>query len=703
MKGAVKIIYLLLLIGYQQILAQKNENSKAKLLENTFPMYQKDSYKKVSLDEQYLTTQLYNNYARAAESDTLLISKQLDEVVVTAQFAPTSEKNVIYNIQVLNNQLIQKKAANNLRELLQQELNFGISQASVFGTSVEVGGISKENIKILIDGVPVIGRLNGIIDLNQINISNIDRVEIIKGPVSVFYGTDAMGGVINLITKKNQTKPIEGAIALYYESIKALNSDINISFKKAKNQFKIHGGNYHFFGMSTNEVARAKNWEERNQYFGGLQFIHDFGAIKMNYSGNIFNEILKAKGDIVTKGSTKTITDANYFTKRIDNSINLQGNINENKYFDFTASHLDYDRYHDTYKIDPTTQVASLSSTDTKVLNTEKYNYKGLKIQLGKNDEIAKINYAYGADISQEGAEGERVINKKKEIFTAAFFGSVNFKIGTQIELQPAARYLFNNAFGSLISPALNGKVKINTNNIIRFSYARGFRAPSLKELYLNFATPGPGGISYLISGNQALEVERGDNFSFTYTYRNDKLSLEPTLFYNNIKGLIALSVMANNKRNYINIDNFKSVGSSVEIKYKAHENLKLKAGFGYIGRYNKYLETFDNKQFMFSPEVTSSLNYFQKNIKTSFDIFYKYTGKLPGFYVAATTNTLVETTRNEFNNLDFTITKSIFSAGIKNIFNVTDIDTIEQAGTAHSTNTQLWGRSYFLKTKIIF
>lgn len=109
MKGAVKIIYLLLLIGYQQILAQKNENSKAKLLENTFPMYQKDSYKKVSLDEQYLTTQLYNNYARAAESDTLLISKQLDEVVVTAQFAPTSEKNVIYNIQVLNNQLIQKK------------------------------------------------------------------------------------------------------------------------------------------------------------------------------------------------------------------------------------------------------------------------------------------------------------------------------------------------------------------------------------------------------------------------------------------------------------------------------------------------------------------------------------------------------------------------------------------------------------------
>ena len=68
---------------------------------------------------------------------------------------------------------------------------------------MSVQGLSGENVKILIDGVPVVGRLNGNVDLSQINLTNIERVEIVEGPLSVNYGTNALAGTINLITKKN--------------------------------------------------------------------------------------------------------------------------------------------------------------------------------------------------------------------------------------------------------------------------------------------------------------------------------------------------------------------------------------------------------------------------------------------------------------------------------------------------------------------
>ena len=77
--------------------------------------------------------------------------------------------------------------------------------------------------------------------------------------------------------------------------------------------------------------------------------------------------------------------------------------------------------------------------------------------------------------------------------------------------------------------------------------------------------------------------------------------------------------------------------------------------------------------------------------------LIYKYTGKLPGFFLD-TTNTLVETTRTDFSNLDISATRSNFTLGVKNILNVQNIETTKQSGAAHTTDMQLWGRSLFAK-----
>ena len=260
----------------------------------------------------------------------------LNEVVVTAQYGPQSEKNAVYKVKVINAEIIQKKSSNNLRELLLQELNLDLTQNSVFGTSIDLQGVSKENIKILIDGIPLIGRLNGIIDLNQINLNSIERVEIIEGPVSVFYGTDAMGGIINLITKKEQQKTVEGTITAYYESIDATNLNADVGYKFGDNTIRINGGYYHFNGLSTNDAPRNLNWEERNQYFSDFIYQRKLQKLNLRYNVRFSNEKLFSIGEPDRNGA---ITDTDYYTRRIDNSLNIQGKIYDDKYIDVTLAY----------------------------------------------------------------------------------------------------------------------------------------------------------------------------------------------------------------------------------------------------------------------------------------------------------------------------------------------------------------------------
>lgn len=109
----------------------------------------------------------------------------LDEVVITAQFKPTQIDRVITPVKVITSNQLKLTGAHQLRDALMQELSIDIAQASVFGGSPQINGISKENVKIMVNGIPVVGRLDGVIDLNQIPLVNVRRIEIIEGPSSV--------------------------------------------------------------------------------------------------------------------------------------------------------------------------------------------------------------------------------------------------------------------------------------------------------------------------------------------------------------------------------------------------------------------------------------------------------------------------------------------------------------------------------------
>ena len=639
-----------------------------------------------------------------AQSSTGQVIDTLKEVVVTAQYAPQKLQNSIYPVRSIYIAEVGKQPATHLRELLISELNLDIAQKSVIGASVEMQGLSKENIKILIDGIPVIGRLNGTIDLNQIPLNNVQRLEIIEGPVSVYYGTDALGGVINLITDPKAHNKWDGQISVYHESIKASQITGSIGTRIKGVTLKANAGTYFFDGLSTaTEEERNLNWEERKQYFGDLIIGTRIKDIHLNYSGRINQDVIFSLGN---PGRHGKIYDKTYYTNRWNHSLQLTGDLQKKWHIKADAYWLNYKRFHDTYNVDPVSFDKELSDMDTRDNNAVVYRHTGMKAQISQVNNVGKMKFAMGVEANNEYTSGARILNEKQDINTVALFGSFNYK-WNKWQFQPEARFTYNDAYGSLLSPAFHLKWDLGKTGKLRFSYAKGFRAPSIKELYLDFhIQAGPN--TYIIEGNDQLQVEESNSFNLHYSatqlFKNHmKLHVEPSVFYNEVSHLIALSEMKNFLRHYINMEKFKSLGGKIRLRFKS-KKMTASTGLAWVGRYNKFSDAYESKEFLFSPEVVTALTYRYDKIHLTASISNKYTGEREGFYIDETTGNLSKTMRKSFNVMDFTLNKSLFnkklllSGGVKNIFDVKDVETINELGGAHQRNMQLWGRSFFIK-----
>jgi outer membrane receptor for ferrienterochelin and colicins len=238
---------------------------------------------------------LLSGSAMAQYEDTNVI----DPVVVTAEILPTQSSKSVQNVRILTAAMIQKQGAVNLKDILSTQLNIRISNDNILGSSLSLQGISGQNVKILLDGVPLIGRENGNIDLSQINLSNIERIEIIEGPLSVIYGTDALGGVINLISKKVTLDSAKQSIVnanSYYETIGQYNIGGGGVFKVSNMDF---GGsiNRNFFsGYNPDKSSRTMTWKPKQQVFGSFSILNEKGKLRIRFKTDIFNERIENKG-----------------------------------------------------------------------------------------------------------------------------------------------------------------------------------------------------------------------------------------------------------------------------------------------------------------------------------------------------------------------------------------------------------------------
>lgn len=643
-------------------------------------------------------------------------SFDFDEVVVTGQNAPISVDKSIYNIKLIGKQEIEQTASTNLTELLSKQANIQINNDPSLGSSLKLQGISGENIKILIDNVPVIGRLDGSIDLSQINLSEVDHIEIVEGPMSVIYGSNALGGVINIITKENKYAKAKAGIDLYYETVGIYNVNANAIWKKGKSSFSGNFGRNFFQGFSVDPNTRYKDWKPKEQYVAGVSYIYSTDKLKLKTKFDGFKERLLDRNEADTLPGDNGAYYLNnafdnwYLTTRLNGSVHGDFQLSDLNSFKTLLSYSYYNREKEYYKKELSTLESAYSGAQENTFNAivARGTYNRHTIS-----EV--LEYQMGFDINWENALGDKIQNGSDEITDYAGFLILKWKANDHIMIQPAMRAAYNTKYKAPITPSINAKFNWKKNQF-RVSYARGFRAPSLKELYLNFVDS-----NHELEGNPDLEAEDAHNFNLAYHFstqvKKRPFDVKFTLFYNQIFNQIKLvkADTIENSAHYIsqNIDGqSESMGGTLGVIVNPFEFMSLELGYSNTGvRYNSS----NSNDIYFNSDATANLVFmlFQNTLSAS--INYKYVGAYPELVIIDNDANLEVNSIDSYHNLDVNFNKKFFNnslsvgTGVKNILDNVQINgSSGGSGSGHgggASGSRLvgWGRTVYVSLKYNF
>ncbi len=650
-----------------------------------------------------LANQSYTFYLEKSEID-------LEEVVVTGQYDINTTDKSLYNIKTVDAKTIEAMGAQHLDDVLRNQLSTRISQDNLLGSSASINGISGQNVKILVDGIPVIGRENGNIDISQINMNNVERIEIVEGPMSVSYGTDAIGGLINIVTKKSSSYPLAGNLNLYYESNGTYNGDASLYLQKDKNAFSLSGGRYFFDGYSDVDTSRYQEWKPKLQYFGtfNYNFINKF--LNVGFKSEYFNEEIQNKGTPVITPYSAYAFDDYYFTRRLNESLVIEYRLKNNAHLQFINAFNNYRRVKNTYRKDLVSLEQDLT-TGEGTQDTTVFNEVTLRGTYSSVLPSRKINFQTGYDVNLQMGTGANLLSTNETINDYAAFGSLEYEAFTGFYLRPGFRFAYNTRYGAPLTPSLNLKFDFLEKYSVRASYARGFRSPSLKELNLEFVDA-----NHNIHGNNSLQAETSNNFNVDFSVLNKigvyNIKANISFFYNDISNIITLALInsSSNYYTYINIDKYKTRGATFTADFKM-KNFSFTTGFSLLGLYNSLSDSFGVEKFSLTPEFQNNFTLDFPKANLSAAVFFKSTGSTPSFNVDEN-GEVYQTFLEPYTIMDASLTKSFFKkhisliAGVKNIFDVSNLQTNAVGGFHSASSSEVpygTGRFLFLGLKLKF
>jgi outer membrane receptor for ferrienterochelin and colicins len=618
---------------------------------------------------------------------------KLKDVVVTGQYSPSSVVGSVYDVRVFNEEIIKNKGAVNLQDALSNELNISQSADPVFGSGLSINGISGEGVKVMIDGVPVVGRLDGKLDLSQINLNNIERVEVVEGPLSVIYGTDAMGGVINLITNSFQKERLRVFAKGYYETVGQYNADAGVIYREKNHQLNVNFGRYFFDGFSAVDTyQRFSEWRPKEQYMSDVKYTYSGSKFRFSLAGSWFSELMLNRGEPKYVSDRVNAKDERFLTFRPRVNATFLYRFTNNSTLDIVAGYSGFFRYWNTVMKNLVSMKETLISSEMQ--DTSTYHQWVLRPIYSMFTKGNRIGFQFGLDINQEFSSQQRLKNNSQQITDAAAFGSMKWNVTKTFVVQPAVRFAYNSKFRSPIVPSLNIKYSHNEDFTLRASYGLGFRAPSLKELYLDFKDS-----NHDIVGNENLKPETGHNTQLSsniiFRKQEHKIEWQPSFFFNYITNKIDLKMVPPSPETSPGVvayayDNFKHVltyGGDVTVNYYWK---KLSVGAGVL---LTQFETIDDniKERTIknlSTDASARLGYIIPKADISLNLFYKYTGRRALFSMNSSISTGYV---NGFHTIDITASRNFWkdriqlTMGGKNLTNVTNVITQNASGAGHT------------------
>lgn len=681
--------------------------------------------KKINLS--LLTTSLVISTLVADDSNVEL------EKISIATKTQKSIDGVAASVEVITQQDIEKMGASSLRDIVDRaeglNVMFGTfpSASSRSKSSITIRGMSPNGTLILLDGRRLAGEVQNPYDLDRIPASVVERVEIVKGPMSSLYGADAVGGVINIITKRptnelkidagaryGASKDGDGDEANFYLSLQdkidrfaysayaTYTTTKPYAKKESENVWAVAGGTRVKPSAHTNPSISGNikdtyetdvtYREDSDIYTIGSRISYDFSdKFNMGFDINYFDESRKGSyigyfhpSNYVVGGNKIPLfnvpVDSQDDNKRLDLSIDATLKASENLELKARVYRSDYEKRNKTTAREwKAMGYASKNNSGQNGLNADvKLTVAELgATYLANDNHLLSAGGEYREEKRDSSVFSQSNDMTRKKVDYKSIYLQDEYQITQKLSAIFGARYDAISTADNKATFRLGGVYEFDKMAKLRANFAQGYRAADLRELYIFKQTP-----TGLQVGSEAmgynLKPESTNAYEIGLAGNSAKFSYDLALFYNDIKDMIAQSIDTYNGTKaytFKNVADAKTSGIELSLGYTINEDLKAKAFWSELYTKDKKL----NQALSFQPSRVVSLG-FDYDFTKAFGagVFAKYIGKQHYDEVVnrgASNETIVESKTSDFTlvdlRADYKLSKIFdFYGGINNIAN---------------------------------
>ncbi len=548
--------------------------------------------------------QNFSKTLKIKEEQTLELYIVLEEVVyevkpivITASRTKRELEDVSVPITVIDKKEITGSGSLRLSDVLEEQT--GITMVSNHGTGVQIQGFDPEYTLILIDNQPVIGRTAGTLDLMRLAIGDVKQIEIVKGPSSALWGSDALAGVINIITERG-SEPFTWNATGRYGSNESYDGSSNILFKTNKLSGRFFGNVNGSEGFDLNKNTIAPTVPKYNNYT--LSSSLDYRPIKrigLSLGGRFYSE----------DQSYRDLSDISDGAKELDGHDTQENySITPELNFYFGSKQLiEAHSFFSRFKHKNRLKLADSGGPYFQESFDQTLNKFEIKSSTFWSSSQTTV---LGAGMNVEGLKGEIFadIPNHESYF---IFGQHELEFSKKLSFTGGFRFDAHQEYNSQLSPKFSALYKPNKYVHLKASLGGGFKAPDFSQLFLNFTNPIAGysvfgattvekGIEMTQNSGQIAELYVDPNdiepikaeHSFSYNAGIDVfpingLQLKINGFRNNVTDLIETQRIATKTNGqsiftYVNLNQIYTQGLEFEARVTPNNIKGLRIGAGY-------------------------------------------------------------------------------------------------------------------------
>jgi len=526
----------------------------------------------------------------------------LHQIVVTATRTQKALKDVPAITQLVSAKEIESRGITSISSVLEDDVPGIEFHQAGFGSDIKMQGLDANYVLFLVDGERMAGETEGNIDYNRLNMNDVERIEIVKGASSALYGSQAMGGVINIITKKPRDK-VEFSFGAKYQQF----NQVNYSDLKSDDDFYTYKNNL--------DKPNLNTYATLGFYVGKLMSKTNFNmkstdAYTLQGSDSMVMDIIEYDTTLTKLTSTEVpgisdFTISQMFEYELGAKWRLKANgsyykhqqydfIKDKKFQEFEDFSYGFKAFYQ-YADDNNLEFSYQDDLYNKFDVSEKTGHRNQEYAHHFYDPKLIINHLIGEshqltggleylseELSTKMFSGDIDSLVSKQGATAIAFVQDDYAINSKLSMIAGMRCDYHSAFGGKLSPKLSVMYKWIPLTF-RLNYAQGFRTPTLKELYMDWDHIG----IFYIKGNENLKPETNNYISasaeFTKSRLNASVNVYKNWFKNRIDGYWSVADDGKEVYNYTNIDDSDITGLELLVKYQLSTHFMLSGGYSYI------------------------------------------------------------------------------------------------------------------------